>query len=479
MNKIGALTIGQSPRPDMMEDIRCILPASLKIVEAGALDGLTDDEICRLAPKQGDNVLITKLNSGKTVEVSEANIVPLLNKKLAELESSGVDNTLLLCTDRFQGLSHSRPLLEPGPLISSVVPLCSNHSNIGVLVPEDSQIEQSKKDWEPFIKEVHVLSASPYDDISNIKTAAEMLASEGVDLIVLDCMGYTQAIKNEVCQAAGIPVILPKMLLARVSAELLSAQIEPTVLRIIVPITGQEAVLTQKFNDISEYLKPYLDPATVLRFSSLDHGFGSIETELQGLVNGAQVVMAVSNESDGLGQKDDGIFIDCFDDPGVYGCRELGLVPVIGPYQAAITTAMNLSDRIGVITTDTPGILNEEKKARAMGVAGRIVSIRAVELPVADIRTEKEKVLNDLIDVCTIMYREDRVTAVCLGCTAMFYIADELKERLKAAGIGINVIEPILNGMLTLEHMVKMKSNNYIPGGVNFDSIKWDQIESL
>jgi len=480
MSLIGALTIGQSPRPDMMDDIKTILPKSVRIAEAGALDDLTDDEIKDLAPKAGDVVLITKLRSGAAVEVAERYIIPLLNKKFAELEASGAESTLLLCTDRFHGLSFSKPVIEPGPLLSANVPLLSRNSRIGVLVPEDSQIEQSKADWKPYIKDVYVLSASPYGDPNDIESAAAKLAEKAVDLIVLDCMGYTQSIKNMVQKTAKVPVVLPKMLAARVASETLPDETNDIQLQFIIPITADPEVIEQKFKDIAEYLRPYLDPATHVHYSNLNWGFRSVETELQGVFNGAQVVMKVHSETDGRRtRKDDGIFIDCFDDPGVYACRELGLVPTIGPYQAAVSTALNLAERIGIITTDEAGILNEEKKARAIGAADRIVSIRAVDLPVADIRTEKEKVLSDLVDACTKMWVEDRVTAVCLGCTAMFYIADDLKSRLRENKVDINVIEPILNGMLTLENMAKMKNNNYIPGGVDFYPVAWDQMENL
>ena len=38
-------------------------------------------------------------------------------------------------------------------------------------------------------------------------------------MVILDCMGYTQEMKNEVCRITGKPVILPRTLLARVVRE--------------------------------------------------------------------------------------------------------------------------------------------------------------------------------------------------------------------------------------------------------------------
>ena len=43
--KIGAITIGQSPRIDVIPEMQEILGENVIILEAGALDGLTKEEI--------------------------------------------------------------------------------------------------------------------------------------------------------------------------------------------------------------------------------------------------------------------------------------------------------------------------------------------------------------------------------------------------------------------------------------------------
>jgi len=51
--KIGAVTIGQSPRVDIVPEFRAAAGLELEIVERGALDGLSPDEIRTLAPGRG------------------------------------------------------------------------------------------------------------------------------------------------------------------------------------------------------------------------------------------------------------------------------------------------------------------------------------------------------------------------------------------------------------------------------------------
>ena len=47
MKKIGAITVGQSPRVDLIPEIQPILGDSVEIIQAGALDGLSKEEISK------------------------------------------------------------------------------------------------------------------------------------------------------------------------------------------------------------------------------------------------------------------------------------------------------------------------------------------------------------------------------------------------------------------------------------------------
>ena len=214
----------------------------------------------------------------------------------------------------------------------------------------------------------------------------------------------------------------------------------------------------QKKKEIEGYLKKYIRPDTNIVFRQISKGFPSIESDLQGMFNGCQVVEEVLQ----AGESFDGIYVNCFDDPGVYACRELGRLPVIGPYQSALSTASVIAERIGIITTDKAGILSEERKARLGGTAN-IVSIRPVNLGVSDIRMEQESVTERLLQLCREMADADRVTAICLGCTAMFYIVDALRERLRQEKICVSIIEPMANAVSFLERMIQQKLVNYVP----------------
>ena len=67
MKKIGALTIGQAPRTDVMEDLDDILRGDVELIQAGALDLLTLEEVETLRPDGTGNTLVSRMRDGTGV----------------------------------------------------------------------------------------------------------------------------------------------------------------------------------------------------------------------------------------------------------------------------------------------------------------------------------------------------------------------------------------------------------------------------
>src|SRR6266567_4558984 len=70
---LGTLTIGQAPRPDVVPIIDRHVPASVRRVHRGVLDGLSHPEIAaRYRPESDEPALVTRLEDGAVVELSRA-----------------------------------------------------------------------------------------------------------------------------------------------------------------------------------------------------------------------------------------------------------------------------------------------------------------------------------------------------------------------------------------------------------------------
>jgi AroM protein len=57
---VGVVTIGQSPRTDVVPDITRPLPPGTQVIERGALDRVGPAELAGLAPVCGEDLLVTR-----------------------------------------------------------------------------------------------------------------------------------------------------------------------------------------------------------------------------------------------------------------------------------------------------------------------------------------------------------------------------------------------------------------------------------
>ena len=219
--KIGTITIGQSPRTDVIPEMKEILGENVTILEAGALDGLTREEIEKFTPDKNDYVLVSRLNDGSHVKFGKSYIIPLLQNCINNLEKQGAELIIVICTGYFGSLLTSKiPLIYPQKIMYSLVPDFAVNGRIGVIVPEEDQIVQMAEKWKETGVHVSAEAASPYKEIEGIRKAAEKLKTENVDVIVLDCIGYDKSMKQEVEKITGKPVVLSRTLAARVVTEL-------------------------------------------------------------------------------------------------------------------------------------------------------------------------------------------------------------------------------------------------------------------
>ena len=221
--KIGAITVGQSPRVDVTADILPLWQGRAQLLEAGALDALTYEEILELGPERADDhVLVSRLRDGREVTFAERRILPHLQGCIDRLEAQGVSLIVFFCTGEFPAdFRHKVPILYPSDLLLRLVPVLSGGSPIAVLTPSQLQLEQIRTKWERPVPRASVFYASPYGDPAALdRVCARLREAEG-SLVVLDCIGYTQAMKRRIAAATGKKVILARTLLARVVDELL------------------------------------------------------------------------------------------------------------------------------------------------------------------------------------------------------------------------------------------------------------------
>jgi len=217
--RIGFVTIGQSPREDVLPEIAAHLPPGVEILEAGALDGLSQTEIERHKPRSPERTLVTRLTDGTEVHVDLEFIHDRLVGCVRSLEGR-VDLIAFICSGSLPRIPARVPVLFPHELLKGFLSALSFPGPLGVLVPAREQVEPMLDELSSW--EVNAVGAgvSPYTEREGIKEAVEGLLEQGAVAFLLNCFGYTERMKREVQAASGRPVIAVRSLLTRALAEL-------------------------------------------------------------------------------------------------------------------------------------------------------------------------------------------------------------------------------------------------------------------
>ncbi|MFH0848927.1 MAG: AroM family protein [archaeon] len=218
--KVGFVTVGQSPRVDVVPQIARLTGDGLEYSECGALDSLSLDQIKKLAPRAGEYLLVTRLRDGTSVEISRRRIMKYVQDCMTQLENSGVDLTVMLCTGDFPELKSKHPILMSDRLLSSFIDSLQLTGGLGVVIPDKKQISQARQRWSRPGRTIRLEAASPYQRMHSIVQAARRLARSPPDIVVLDCIGFSPEMKENIKRIVKRPVLLPSSIIARMLAEL-------------------------------------------------------------------------------------------------------------------------------------------------------------------------------------------------------------------------------------------------------------------
>jgi protein AroM len=218
MEKLGILLLGQTPRPDIERLFAAYLPGT-GLVLKGALDGLGAEEIEGLARQRGDYPLLAFLDDGTAREIAMGLLVPRLGAAARQLEAGGAEAAVLFCAGDFPELDCRLPVIYPGRVVPALVGAVSRTRRVGIITPNPGQADPARRHWEGKHFSVSVAVASPRDPRALEKAAAE-LQDPGLELLVLDCMGFAPQAARRLKKLTGRPVISSQSLVARTAAEL-------------------------------------------------------------------------------------------------------------------------------------------------------------------------------------------------------------------------------------------------------------------
>lgn len=224
MKKIGILTIGQSPRPDITSDLRQHLPTDVVLVEAGVLDGLSREYVeKRMHPNKDNVVYLSKMADGAQVKLAKNKIIPVMQRRILQLEKREADFIVIFCTGDFPEFKAKVLLIYAGEVLKGLFSGFRYQGNVGVLLPLEEQVNYAHEKWGSCFKNLTILHASPYASTEkDFRTVAEKFKDSGARLIIMDCMGYTFDQKRILREHVNVPVLSSRSALIRFLNELLA-----------------------------------------------------------------------------------------------------------------------------------------------------------------------------------------------------------------------------------------------------------------
>lgn len=219
--RVAFVTIGQSPRNDIAPQMLADLGLPAMVEQFGILDGLDDTQIAALAPNAGEYRFASRMRDGREVVLGKPAAEASLARLMTLLDQAGFDALVPLCTGT--ALPALRTLvIEPQQVVDHLtVALAQGCKRLGIVLPLAAQAEDFHL-IHSVPCELRVTHASPYTESASGRFMHAGEALRGCDLIVMHCMGYTEAMRAEVALHARAPVLLSNRMVARVLGDVLA-----------------------------------------------------------------------------------------------------------------------------------------------------------------------------------------------------------------------------------------------------------------
>lgn len=206
-----------------------------------------------------------------------------------------------------------------------------------------------------------------------------------------------------------------------------------SIVHIITPI------ITEGIRNLAD-VEPFLRPDLEVRHSLITTGPASIESEADEALSVPGILeAAVAAEEAGA----TAIIIDCMGDPGLSAAREMVSIPVLGPAQTCMHYASMLGHRFGFATVLDRLFPLIDDLAACYSLRENYAGFAAVNIPVLEIETRLDEVVEQLTECSIRLVKEQRAGAIILGCTGFLGCADKIQLSLAEQGLSVPVLDPI------------------------------------
>ncbi len=215
---------------------------------------------------------------------------------------------------------------------------------------------------------------------------------------------------------------------------------------LIIPVISMsDKMILERINVIKEKASP----DTGFTVYKSEKGPSAIESRCDRQLAGDEVMrLCCQAETDGC----DAAMVWCAGDPAVDAARELVDIPVIGTGEAGMLYGAHLARNFCLLTGDEEYAATSYDVAVRSGFISRMVSIRGINMSVAELRADRQKALDGLAKVAQEAVERDGAHAFVFGCLAMTGLGEDLSKK-----INLPVIDSGICAVVLAESLIKMK----------------------
>ena len=113
--------------------------------------------------------------------------------------------------------------------------------------------------------------------------------------------------------------------------------------------------------------------------------------------------------------------------------------------------ASSLCNKFSVTTILKNVIPLIEENAMVYGISGKLVSVRAIDIPVHDLQKDSEATVKAIREEGRKAIEEDGAELLVLGCTGMTGMAEKIRDAL-----GVFVVDPLPTALKYAETLVSL-----------------------
>ncbi|WP_194841142.1 AroM family protein [Sporosarcina cascadiensis] len=204
---ITLLTIGQTPRPDLLAPFVSQGIDNFQLI--GALDNETIASLKNIKNIPNEELLYVVLRDG-TKNISHSIIDQRIEQLILEYEYTS-DAIAVLCMSDFNITSDQTTLVFPLAELKEKSKMIGESDTSVIFVPIEEQVDSAKMKWAHVKGKKHFIPVHP-KTVNVLELIDQHLLQHAPDYVILDCYGFAYGLVSEIEQRHGCKCFGPQHL---------------------------------------------------------------------------------------------------------------------------------------------------------------------------------------------------------------------------------------------------------------------------